>query len=68
MPFTEEAIHEFKAIFEDEFGELCTMDQAREMAGRVMMFYEGLARWTEKQEERVTPPNDSSDQTARKAS
>ena len=50
-----QAIDEFKAIYQEEFGQSLTDDQVQEIAIRLLRFFGILNQ---------PPPNDSSDQTA----
>jgi len=65
----DESVDEFRAIYKKCFGEDVSADDAREMARRLLMLYETLAKpfpgkshWHSVREDQTSPLGDESDQ------
>jgi len=54
MKFEDKDLREFQAIYEDEFGEPISDQEASYMASRLVMLYEALSRPLRGEQEQVT--------------
>lgn len=65
MPITPERLQEFRRLYEKEFGESISEDEAREIAPRLVELYMMLAQQLPSEQRAATPPEPPSQATGR---